>query len=306
MKKMELYRRGMSALRWSIAVVVIALPSGIGVHAQEAKCGLMVMAHGGGDQWNDAVNEAVGPLRDQIPVSIAFGMANPSTMATSVQELQRQGAACIAVVRLFVSSKSFLHQTEYLLGLREDAPRFFVTMPGHGSGHKPRPIAVNLPVDINREGLMDAPQMGSILAERALALRDSTKEEAVIVIAHGPGDDKENEMWLTRLDGLADSIRVTGLFSEVQVHTLREDWKEKRAEAEDRIRAFVTTHSGGDSQVIVLPFRLYGFGPYADVLEGLDYKAAGKGLLPNAHVTDWIRSQYVKTIAAMPMTHTDQ
>ena len=41
------------------------------------------------------------------------------------------------------------------------------------------------------------------------------------------------------------------------------------------------------STVVVLPYRVFGFGPYADVLEGLDY-AATDGLLPHPLITDWI------------------
>ena len=262
-------------------------------------CGLMVMAHGGGQTWDEAVQTAVAPLEKDIPTAIAFGMANPVTMAASVAELEEQGVDCIAVVRLFVSAQSFLHQTEYLLGLREDAPRFFVMMPQHGTGHDPEPIPVHAQVQINHDGLMDAPQMGRVLAERALSMRDTSRQDVVIVIAHGPGDDDENEMWLGRLSSLADSIRATGAFEAVEVHTLREDWEEKRAVAEEGIRSFVAHHTAAGARVLVVPFRLFGFGPYAKVLEGLTYESNGQGLLPSPHVTDWIKSQYYKTVAEL-------
>ena len=41
----------------------------------------------------------------------------------------------------------------------------------------------------------------------------------------------------------------------------------------------------------VVPFRVSGFGPYARVLEGLDYEASGQGLLPHANVSKWIENQ---------------
>ena len=254
------------------------------------------MAHGGKEEWNEAVEAALAPVKGDIPTAVAFGMANPDNLAEAVVKLEGQGVDCIAVVRLFVSSQSFLHQTEYLLGLRHDAPPIFVLMPDDGSGHDPKPIQVRAALGISRDGLMDEPQMGSVLAERALSLRDSSRLESVIVIAHGPGDDSENEIWLSRLNALADSIRVTGQFSEVVVHTLREDWREKRSSAEAGIRAFVQGQHDMGVHVIVIPFRLFGFGPYADVLEGLTYVSSGEGLLPSVHVTDWIRLQYHKTV----------
>jgi hypothetical protein len=38
---------------------------------------------------------------------------------------------------------------------------------------------------------------------------------------------------------------------------------------------------------VVIPFLLSGFGPYAEVLEGLDYRPAD-GLLPHASIVDWV------------------
>ena len=250
----------------------------------------MVMAHGGGDQWNAAVETAVMPLREEFPVAIAFGMADPVTMKTAVTELEEQHVGCIAVVRLFMSAHSFLHQTEYLLGLREDPPAFFISHGSHAHhGSKPVPLDLSTSVIISETALLDAPEMGGILAANAVELSDSSGAESVLIIAHGTGDDQINAEWTQKLDLLADSVRSTGLFSEVAVHSLREDWEDKRAKSEKEIRQFVETHSQNNGRTIVLPFRLYGFGPYEEVLEGLAYQSNGRGLLPSPAVTEWIR-----------------
>lgn len=73
--------------------------------------------------------------------------------------------------------------------------------------------------------------------------------------------------------------------------TLREDWPEKRATAEEQIRSFVTEAGAGDGRCLVIPFRVYGFGPYAEVLEGLDYVSDGRGLLPHEAVSAWMLRQ---------------
>ena len=49
--------------------------------------------------------------------------------------------------------------------------------------------------------------------------------------------------------------------------------------------------------MIVLPFRVQGFGPYAKVLEGLEYVSDGQGLIPHAEVGKWIEQQ-IETLAA--------
>ncbi|HMB90009.1 MAG TPA: hypothetical protein VKP65_04125 [Rhodothermales bacterium] len=265
-------------------------------------CGLMVMAHGGSEAWDAAVETAVAPLRADMPTALAFGMADPTTLQAAVTDLEKQEVECIAVVRLFASAQSFLHQTEYLLGLREEQPRFFIS---HGAHHQndgkpatPSPIPVKATIKLSQKGLLDAPEMGTILADRALEMSNRSGNESVLILAHGPGDDAENEAWLRKLNGLADSVRATGLFTAVEVHTLREDWPEKRAIAEQRIRAFVKKGSKHDGRVLVIPFRLFGFGPYEKVLEGLPYEATGTGLLPSTKITEWIRSQAQEIIEA--------
>lgn len=48
---------------------------------------------------------------------------------------------------------------------------------------------------------------------------------------------------------------------------------DKRAAAEERIRAFVARAAAEGGTAIVIPFRVQGFGPYAKVLDGLPYRS---------------------------------
>lgn len=249
------------------------------------KQGLLVMAHGGSEEWNAAIIQAVEPLRYLTPLSIAFGMADPTTLQVAINELERQGVHSIRVVRMFVSAESFLPETEYAFGLRETEP----------SGHfmfEPLVLQTTVPVSLNGQGLMDASQVGGILADRAAKLSNDSAAESVLIVGHGPGDDQENERWLAKMNSLADSVRADAGYYSVRVATLREDWTGKRKKAERALRQFVTQESENGRTVIVVPFRLYGFGPYADVLDGLPYSADSLGFLPDARITDWIRSQY--------------
>ena len=43
----------------------------------------------------------------------------------------------------------------------------------------------------------------------------------------------------------------------------------------------------GTNSVLVIPMRLSGFGPYADVLAGLEYHA-GEALLPHTDIGRWV------------------
>jgi len=110
----------------------------------------------------------------------------------------------------------------------------------------------------------------------------------VLLIAHGMGDDDKNSAVEANLERIADSMTERG-FARVEGTTLREDWPEKRRLAEAEIREFVDREAGAGRRVIVLPARLSGFGPYAQVLDGLEY-VAGEGILPHPALSDWILS----------------
>src|SRR5690606_11529071 len=263
--------------------------------------GLLVMAHGGDPAWNEAVEAAVEPLRARYPVAIAFGMAEPASLGAALDDLAAQGAERVAVVRLFLDGRSFLHQTEYFLGLRPDAPERFILHGAHGGGHEshgghgshgtPQPVAHGLALALSLDGLMQAAEVAEILAARAEALSEHPAEESVLVLAHGTGDDVENARWIAAMERLSGDLRAQG-FHSVRIETLSEDWPESREAAERAVRSFVAAEAGDGRDVLVVPFRLFGFGPYADVLDGLTYRAADAGILPHPAVTEWIEREY--------------
>ena len=212
--------------------------------------GVLVMAHGGDPEWNRAVTEAVEPAGQLCPVEIAFGMAQRRSLELAVKRLEQRGVRRIAVVRIFVSPESFLHQTQYLLRLRPDPPAFFLH-------HDPR-------TDHSEN--------------RQPSHHVSTRPDGQAPV---------------RVEGAGEPIKgVPGLnrYQAVRVETLREDWEDKRAVAEARIRGFVE-NQGRLGRVLVVPFRVFGFGPYSGVLEGLDHVATRQGLLPHPNVTEWIKEQ---------------
>ena len=267
------------------------------------KTGILVMAHGGSPEWNTAVVESVTPLKSALPVRIAFGMAQPGPLQQAVGELEAEGVTAIAVVGLFVSSQSFREQIEYLLGLSSEPPAMYLHHHGGGDltmNHHiemipgnlaPPPIQKNATLILNREGLYDSNKVGRIMVERVASLSLSPDKESVLILAHGEGDNALNNQWVSRVDDLAAQVRRSGPFRHVQVETLREDWQDERARAEKRIRNYVQAQGGHGNSVLVVPFRLFGFGPYATVLKGLKYVSDQQALLPHRIITDWIRDQ---------------
>lgn len=304
------------ALAWCSACGASqSLPPAATSAPEAPSIGVLVMAHGGSKEWNDAVLEAVSPLRARYPVEIAFGMADATSLQEGVRKLEARSIAKIAVVRLFVSGESWFERTEQILGVRPgeivDQPEHMMHA-GHGHGHghghgNPHGhhghhmasfrIETTASFALSTQGLAGAPGMGAVLADRAAALSKAPEREDVLILAHGPGDDAENERWLKDLDARAAAVRARAAFRRVEVATLREDWRDKREAAEKHVRGFVERAHAEGGQAIVIPFRVHGFGPYADVLKGLDYVSDGHGLIPHPEVTRWLEARVAQLVA---------
>lgn len=278
------------------SVLLVTILAGTAVSANPDN-GILVMAHGGDAAWNRDVEATVAPLREKYAVEIAYGMARTSTLREAVQRLESRGVERIAVVRMFISGESFLAPTQYILGLR---PELDGAMGHHMEGgdhaapsgtmhmEKPEPIDTRAMFLLSKSGVGESPLIDRILADRVKALSTDPAREMVLIIAHGPGDDTENEAWLQHMDARARAIEALGPFRSVHVETLREDWPHRRAEAEQRIQRHVEQATDSGVRVIIVPFRVAGFGPYREVLDGLEYVADGKGFCPHPLMTEWI------------------
>ncbi len=286
--------------RASVAILVLAtVVCSVPAAAVPDDLGVLVMAHGGSPEWNAGVESVVAPLRDDYRVEIAFGMADPESMQRAVAALEARGARKIVVVRLFVSGESWYERTEKILGIRNGAPP---RPPADGHDAEPHDGAAGRHsmalwrVDtesrfaLSTQGLAEAPEVESIVADRIERLSKRPAEEDVLVLAHGPQDDAENERWIAHIEARIEDLMRTASFRKLQVMTLREDERDKREAAEEQIRSFVEEASSNGTAIVV-PFRVHGFGPYADVLEGLDYAADGNGLIPHPAVTAWVERQ---------------
>ncbi|MDE0509984.1 MAG: hypothetical protein OXI17_15315 [Gammaproteobacteria bacterium] len=293
-----------SIRRLPILAVLLTLASCIAIPvvesenpADEFNFGVMVMAHGGSDEWNAHLAEAVEPLRERYPVEMALGMADAGSIDDAIRRLESRGVNHVGVVRVFVSGESWYDRTLQILGVQDGAPprpdpeqlkemRANMRMP-MGFWKVDTELAFHVSVD----GLADAEEIDEVVTSRIRILSSDPANEVAAVIAHGPGDDDENRRWLEKIaerTGHADE--QLGL-REIRVFTLREDWPEKRNEAEQEIRSYVEQANSQGLTPIVVPFRLQGFGPYERVLDELDYRADGLGLLPHENVGLWISSQ---------------
>ena len=103
-----------------------SVPTG-GLQAQihetsESRFGVLLMAHGGSADWNEAITSVASDIDGVMPIEIAFGMADAGSIERAAQRLQDRGVTHAGVVRLFVSGASWLERTQMILGLKEGAP----------------------------------------------------------------------------------------------------------------------------------------------------------------------------------------
>lgn len=274
-----------------------SLQSGDEVAATPVDYGVLVMAHGGGAQWNAAVEAAIGDLESQYPVALAFGMADAGSLERAVRQLEAQGVRHVGVVRLFISGESWYERTQQILGNQSGAPdkaRALAEQANLPPMAMPMgfwEIETDLEFHLSQEGLADAEEMDQVLVSRIAALSENPANEVVVVLAHGPGDDAENQRWINKISERTRQAHQQLALSDVRVFTLREDWEDKRVAAEQQIRSFMEQASARGQDVIVVPYRVMGFGPYHEVLAGLDYRADETGLVPHENVDQWLVNQ---------------
>ncbi len=300
----------------------------LSVQAQDT--GVLIMAHGGSEEWNRQVKEAAQPLEDRYNVDFAWGMANAVTLQKAINRLEKEGASKIVAIPLFISSYSpIIRQTEYLFGMRDslaDRPmplmhhtEEYVEMTGAevDSSDYMRGMLMppNLqPLNINAEITMTKPLddhevVAQILLQRIEKLSQNPANETVLLAAHGPNSQSDNEKWVATMESLIGKIRDLQksrnepAFKQIFGVTVRDDASEavfNQAKAQLRM---LVRQSGMTSEVIVVPLFLSSGGreqAVAERLEGLEFRWSGETLLPHPLLTDFLESSIEDALNAKP------
>ncbi|MCR9132392.1 MAG: CbiX/SirB N-terminal domain-containing protein [bacterium] len=269
--------------------------------------GVLVLAHGSMDKtWNNAIEDAVEPIRENHTVEIAWGMANALNMQPALTKLDEKGVDHIVVVQLFVSSFSpIIRQNEYLLGLREqlaDAPMPMMVhdMENHRMTMK---MPENLqPLDVKADIVLTDPLddhelVAEILHQRIKDLSTQSDEETILLVAHGPNQEADNEQWVAKLESLGKKIQAKQsaegkTYANMISLTVRDDAPEDIHEkARLEFRAHVQ-EADDNGTAIVIPVLLASGGveqKYVQRLEGLNYKWSGETLLPHENIEKFIQ-----------------
>lgn len=294
--------------------------------------GVLVLAHGGSEKWNNAVIEAAEPLKKEHKVEVAFGMANYVTMHRGIKALEEQDVSRIAVVQLFISSYSpIIRQNRYLLGKRDSLPERpmplmhhideYKEMMGiqedsaeHSSGShrfympenlKPIPTEADITL---APALDDHPVVAEILNKRIRELSTDPANETVLLVAHGPNAEDDNKKWIETMERLSQKIQSAQKkegtpYKQIFATTVRDDASDAIFnQAKANLRALVR-QAGQFGDVIVVPLFLSSGGreqAVAERLEGLDYKWSGKTLLPDPLIADFLQQSVDNAFSRKP------
>ena len=269
------------------------------------------MAHGGSKDWNAQVVRVAAEVNRSMPTEVAFGMADRTTLQRGIDELTARGAKRIVAVPLFISSySSVIECTKYLLGLRHDPPPelssfTMLAMPkmtgmtAHPAADAspseapalPGPVRSAVPLRMT-PALDDHPLVAQILEDRAAAIAKDPPRDVLILVAHGPTDDRENALWLASMKALARQIAAHTRYARIEYVTLRDDADAPvRDKATAALRRKVEAADAEGYHALVVPLLLSYGGIENGLrrrLDGLEHTLSPQALLPDPRIARWV------------------
>ncbi|HEX7122486.1 MAG TPA: CbiX/SirB N-terminal domain-containing protein, partial [Gemmatimonadaceae bacterium] len=289
-------RHAAEMTRRALAAVGLALLPASAM-AQAPVVGTIIVAHGGDSLWNARVYEVARAANTGGPVEVSFLMG-PAARETRFQDvvarLEAKGVSEIVVVPMLVSSHSgHYDQIRYLTG-EDVALSEAMTHHLHMSGIA-RPVT-RVPLRLTK-AIDRAPELARVLADRALALTATPRQQGLLIVGHGPNSAEDYAAWMEHLRVVADSVRAWTGFRDVRVELVRDDAPAPvRAEAVRRVRELIELqHLATGEEVIVVPVLVSAGSVSRDKLpsdiRGTPSRYGGEPLLPHPAMTRWIESR---------------
>jgi sirohydrochlorin cobaltochelatase len=265
--------------------------------ALSAQVGTVVVAHGGDSTWNAHVLEVARQVNTGGPVEVSFLMgagAKTARFQDAVARLEQAGVREIVVVPMLVSSSSgHYDQIRYLAG---DSVALSETMHHHlhmAGIERPSP---KVPMRITK-AMDDAAEVAQVLADRGLAMTKTPREQALMIVGHGPNSAEDYAGWMAMLRPVADSVKALTGFRDVRVELVRDDAPAPvRAEAVTRVRELIEMqHLITGRDVIVVPVLVSKGSVSRDKvpndIKGTPSLYTGEPLLPHPAMARWIESR---------------
>ena len=255
--------------------------------------GVLLLSHSARSS-DPRIKASVEKYADVFPMAMAPGMA--MTMSGHIQlglnDLEAAGAETIVVVPLVATRNStLLRQWHYIFGMQDEAEYAAV----------PR-------VESNADILFvdppgDSPWIAEILVDHALEISQDPASELVIIAAHGPQFEEDNQKVLAELSNLGDMMQDEVAFAEVAAFSLQDDAPTAiRAANVERLRSMVSEANKAGRRVLVITNLMGSRSIQAALrtdLRGLDYEFNPKGISEHPiFANDWLSNTIVDALNA--------
>ena len=245
--------------------------------------GLLLLMHGFRERGDAAFKKDMQPMASIFPTAMAAGMSMMMSdhIQWGVKDLEAAGVKTIVVVPI-VSTKynTMMRQWEYIFG---EYPE-----PSYASVARVQSDAQILIADPPG----DDPLMAEILLDHAMDISEDPGKEVVIIAAHGPSFDDDNQKVLAELDILAKIVREDGDFADVMAITMQDDApSEIRERNVAKLRSMVEGATADGKQVLIVT-NLIGTrtiqAKLRDDLKGLDYRFNKNGIVSHDNFMKWM------------------
>ena len=244
--------------------------------------GVLLLLHGFKNA-DENFKQQVESVSGIFPMAMAPGMSMMMSdhIQLALNDLEAAGAKTIIVIPIVSTQyNTMLRQWEYIFGMQDEAP--YATVPR---------------IKTNAEILFshppgDDPLIAEIMLDHAYEISSDPANEVVIIAAHGPTFEDDNQKAMAQLDTLAKYMREDGDFADVMGLTLQDDApKPIRDKNVAKLRAMVEAAQADGKDALVVTNLIGTRTIQAKLrkdLQGLDYTFNAKGIVAHPTFMKWM------------------
>ena len=244
--------------------------------------GALLLAHGYGEEGDLAFHNSMTDISSQHITTLSLGMSMMTSkhIECALSEIRQNGAKKIYIVPISSTPhNTLIQQWEYIFGLRND--------------HAYTKVKSVITDDVVfLDPISDHRIAKKIVLDYAQEISVDPKNEIVVIIAHGPVGETDNELQLELMENLAAYVHDQGNFNAVRPFTLQDDApKEIRDRNVKQIKEFIENATLDGKKVLMVSNLMSGKGIQRKINEdfsGLDYKFNSKGFLTHPLFKEWI------------------
>jgi len=244
--------------------------------------GALLLAHGYGEEGDLAFHDSMTDITLEHITTLSLGMSMMTSkhIECALSDMRQNGAKKIYIVPISSTPHNTLvQQWEYIFRLRNDHAYTKVN-------------SVQTDDIVFLDPISDHQTAKKIVLDYAQEISVNPKNEIVVIIAHGPVGETDNELELELMENIASYVLDQGGFNAVRPFTLQDDApKEIRDKNVKQIKEFIENASLDGKKVLMVSNLMSGKGIQRKINEdflGLDYKFNSKGFLTHPLFKEWI------------------